>query len=404
MHKSTKVCVVGLGYIGLPTAALIASKGFSVLGLDVKPEVIEKINRGEVHIVEPDLAGLVKIVVDQGNLRASISPAAADVFLIAVPTPVDSQNGPDLKFIHQAASTIAPVLQPGNLVILESTSPIGTTEKLYADIIQKRPDLAVKIHCAYCPERVLPGKVIYELEHNDRVIGGIDAASTEKAVSFYQGFVKSQLFRSNARTAEMCKLVENAYRDSNIAFANELSMICEKADINVWDLIGLANRHPRVNILQPGPGVGGHCIAVDPWFIVSDFPQDAILIRNAREINLKKTDWVIEKIEQEIKRHESSGKKPTVAILGLSYKPDIDDLRESPSVEIYKHMCVKHQLIAVEPNIETLSGFTLMSFEESARIADIFVYLVPHKDFSGTHKKLGNKTVLDFCGLTRQTV
>ncbi|MEQ8575356.1 MAG: UDP-N-acetyl-D-mannosamine dehydrogenase, partial [Fulvivirga sp.] len=315
MNKNTKVVMMGLGYIGLPTAALIASNEISVLGVDINENIVKTVNNGEIHIVEPALDGLVRHDVERGYLKAAIKPAEADVFLIAVPTPFKGDNHePDLKFVESATRMVIPYLAEGNLFIIESTSPVGTTEKMAKLIFSERPELEGKIYIAYCPERVLPGNVIYELKNNDRAIGGIDNASTKKAVEFYQLFVTGELHQTNARTAEMTKLVENASRDVQIAFANELSMICNEADIDVWELIKLANKHPRVNILQPGTGVGGHCIAVDPWFIVSEFQEKAKIIRTAREINNYKTEWVIEKVKNRALEFElKEGRKPVIA-------------------------------------------------------------------------------------------
>lgn len=395
-----KVVMMGLGYIGLPTAALMAARGLQVHGVDVNQSVVNTINQGRIHIVEPDLDGLVHHVVNEGTLKADIAPAKANTYLIAVPTPFVGNYEPDLKYVDSATDMIAPFLEAGALVILESTSPVGTTERMADKIYATRPDLKGKIYVAYCPERVLPGNVIHELENNDRSIGGIDDESTEKAIAFYAHFVKGQLHPTNARTAEMCKLVENSYRDTNIAFANELSMICEKAGISVWELIKLANKHPRVNILVPGTGVGGHCIAVDPWFIVNDFPEDAKIIRTAREVNNYKTDWVIERVVNSALQFElDNGRKPKVACMGLAFKPDIDDLRESPAIHVVDALSEKGlELMIVEPNIETHSKYTLSTTNEGLEKADIIVFLVGHRDF----KKLAldnNKIYLDFCGV-----
>ncbi|MDN4164624.1 UDP-N-acetyl-D-mannosamine dehydrogenase [Cytophagales bacterium LB-30] len=394
--KNIKAVMVGLGYIGLPTAALMASRGIKVHGVDINQKAVDTINRGEIHIVEPDLDGLVNHVVSKGYLKADTKPAEADVYLIAVPTPFKGDHQPDISYVESAARALLPYLKEGNLVILESTSPVGTTERVKEIVDSGRPELQGKLFFAYCPERVLPGNVIYELEHNDRAIGGMDAASTEKAIAFYRHFVKGELHATNARTAEMCKLVENSYRDVNIAFANELSMICDKAGINVWELIRLANKHPRVNILQPGTGVGGHCIAVDPWFIVADFPQEAKIIRAAREINNYKTEWVIEKIKNAALQFElKEGRKPTIACLGLAFKPDIDDLRESPALEVVKRL-VSYGLdiLAVEPNINELTNIKLVNLEEAYRLADIHVFLVGHKEFKNL--TLPDSKVLSF--------
>ena len=394
-----KVVMMGLGYIGLPTAALIASRGISVLGIDVNQSVVDTINKGRIHIVEPDLDGLVKHVVERGFLKASTAVKVADVYLIAVPTPFKGNHEPDLKYVESATRMIIPNLKEGNLFIIESTSPVGTTDKIAKIIFEERPELKEKINIAYCPERVLPGKVIYELENNDRVIGGLDEKSTIAAQDFYRHFVKGELHATNARTAEMCKLVENSSRDVSIAFANELSMICDKAGINVWELINLANKHPRVNILQPGTGVGGHCIAVDPWFIVSDFKKEAVLIKNAREINKYKTNWVIEKIKSTALQFELDNKrKPTIALMGLAFKPDIDDLRESPALLVADTLLAenKFKLHLVEPNLKESTKYNLVDYKNIN--ADIVAYLVAHKEFKGFET---DAIELDFCGIKK---
>jgi len=394
-----KVVMMGLGYIGLPTAALIASRGISVLGIDVNQSVVDTINKGRIHIVEPDLDGLVKHVVERGFLKASTAVEVADVYLIAVPTPFKGNHEPDLKYVESATRMIIPNLKEGNLFIIESTSPVGTTDKMTKIIFEERPELKGKINIAYCPERVLPGKVIYELENNDRVIGGLDEKSTILAQDFYRHFVKGELHATNARTAEMCKLVENSSRDVSIAFANELSMICDKAGINVWELINLANKHPRVNILQPGTGVGGHCIAVDPWFIVSDFKKEAVLIKNAREINKYKTNWVIEKIKSTALQFELDNKrKPTIALMGLAFKPDIDDLRESPALLVADTLLDdgEFKLHLVEPNLKESTKYNLVAYKNIN--ADIVVYLVDHKQFKAFTT---NAIELDFCGVKK---
>jgi len=379
----SKVVIMGLGYIGLPTAALIAKSGIKVIGVDVNADVVETVNRGDIHIKEPDLKGLVKYVVENGNLVAKKEPEEADVFIIAVPTPFKDGYKPDLSYVIKATEMIIPYLREVNLVIIESTSPVGTTERISELIFKKRPELEGKIFIAYCPERVLPGKILYELENNDRVIGGIDEKSTEKAVEFYSRFVKGGLHRTNAKTAEMCKLVENAYRDVNIAFANEISMICDKAGIDVRELIELANKHPRVNILQPGVGVGGHCIAVDPWFIISEFEEDSRLMRTAREVNMEKMEWVIEKIEESIREfRERYNKEPVVACLGLTYKPDVDDLRESPALKVVRALISKgYNIMPVDPNVESVDGLKLNDFDFAIRKADIVNVLVGHRKF-----------------------
>ena len=396
-----KVVMMGLGYIGLPTAALIASRGIRVQGIDVNQSVVDTINEGKIHIVEPALDGLVKHVVEKGLLKANINPDNADVFLIAVPTPFKGDHVPDLKYVESATRMIIPNLKEGNLFILESTSPVGATDKMAKIIFENRPELKGKINIAYCPERVLPGNVIYELEHNDRVIGGLDEKSTYAAQNFYRHFVKGELHATNAKTAEMCKLVENSSRDVSIAFANELSMICDKAEINVWELIHLANKHPRVNILQPGTGVGGHCIAVDPWFIVSEFKKEAVIIRNAREINNYKTEWVIEKIKSTALQFElDNNRKPTIALMGLAFKPDIDDLRESPALLVADTLLSngKYNLLLVEPNLEENLKYDLSDYREINDRADIVAYLVAHKEFNVFETEV---IELDFCGVKK---
>ena len=338
MENKPSVVMMGLGYIGLPTAALIASRGLQVLGVDIYEKVVDIINEGKIHIVEPDLDGLVHHVVKKGYLKAAAIPTTAEVYLIAVPTPFKDDHVPDISYVLAATKSIIPTLEKGALVILESTSPVGTTQKMLEVILEERPELKDSIYVAYCPERVLPGNVLHELKHNDRAIGGIDEKSTQKAISFYKYFVVGELHPTNAKTAEMVKLVENASRDNQIAFANELSIICDKAGIDVWEMIALANKHPRVNILKPGTGVGGHCIAVDPWFIVSEFPEDSKVIRTAREVNNFKTEWVIEKVKNKaLQFRVNNGREAIVACMGLAFKPDIDDLRESPAYLFLKH-------------------------------------------------------------------
>ncbi len=399
-----EVVMIGLGYIGLPTAALIAQNKTMVHGVDINPTVVETINAGKIHIIEPDLDAAVANAVNKGYLKADTKPVEANVYLVVVPTPFKAKNEPDISFVESATKAIIPLLKPGDLYIIESTSPIGTTEKMMNLIYSERPELESKLYIAYCPERVLPGNVMYELVNNDRVIGGVNEASTEKAIKFYNQFIKGDLHRTNARTAEMCKLVENSSRDVQIAFANELSLICDKADINVWDLIDLANKHPRVNILQPGCGVGGHCIAVDPYFIVSDYPMESKIIGKAREINNYKSFWCAEKVQTAKLEFElSNGYKPKIAIMGLAFKPNIDDLRESPAKYIAQKVLQNsnnEEHYIVEPNIESHKVFKLTDYKKAAEKADIVVFLVAHKEFFSIKPK-ENQIVLDFCGVLK---
>lgn len=394
---------MGLGYIGLPTAAVAAKHGIEVIGVDVNPDVIDTINRGEIHIIEPDLDKVVKEVVTKGSLKASTKPEEADVFLIVVPTPFKQNHRADISYVENATKAVIPFLKEGSLYIIESTSPVMTTERM-ADLIYKtRPELKDKIYIAYCPERVLPGNVLYELEHNDRVIGGINQESSQKAVEFYKQFVKGQLHTTNARTAEMCKLTENSSRDTQIAFANELSIICDKAGINVWELIELANKHPRVNILQPGCGVGGHCIAVDPWFIVSDFPEQAQIIKRARETNDYKADWCANKVIEACNDFAAKNdREPIVACMGLAFKPDIDDLRESPAKYIASRIIseARAEVLVVEPNIKSHKTFNIINHQEAYKKADIVVWLVRHKEFIHSSYRI-IKEEFDFCGVSK---
>lgn len=415
MSSFEKVCVIGLGYIGLPTAAMFASRGVDVLGVDVNPRAVETINRGEIHIVEPELDAIVRDVVARGKLRAALQPEAADAFLIAVPTPFKGDNhDPDLSYIESAAEAIAPVLKQGDLVVLESTSPVGATEQLAAWLATRRPDLSfpqkagedADVSVAHCPERVLPGKVIQELVANDRVIGGMTRRDAELAVLLYRVFVEGECIVTNARTAEMAKLCENSFRDVNIAFANELSVICRKMEIDVWELIALANRHPRVNILSPGPGVGGHCIAVDPWFIVSGAPDEARLIRTAREVNDDKPGWVIEQVAAAIAASVAAGTpRPRVACYGLAFKADIDDLRESPAVKIVTELAARDdcQIVVIEPNVEalpsSLAGLELTTAGAARDSADIHLLLVDHREFRFSEPPSG--PVIDTRGIWR---
>jgi len=392
---------MGLGYIGLPTAAVTASKGIQVVGVDVNPAVVDTINQGKIHIVEPELDDVVKRVVKNGFLHASTKPQEGDAFFIVVPTPFKQNHRADISYVESATRMVIPFLKEGNLFVIESTSPVMTTEKMAEIIFKERPELKHKIYIAYCPERVLPGNVLYELEHNDRVIGGINPESSEKAVEFYSRFVKGKLHITNSRTAEMCKLTENSSRDAQIAFANELSMICDTAGINVWDLIKLANKHPRVNILQPGCGVGGHCIAVDPWFIVSDFPEQAHIIKRARETNDYKADWCATRVIEECQKFtKRTDREPIVACMGLAFKPNIDDLRESPAKYITSRIIseARAEVLVVEPNISNHKSFNLTNYKEAYEKADIVVWLVNHKEFALIPFNI-DKFELDFCGV-----
>ena len=401
--KKVEVVIVGLGYIGLPTAALIASNKVQVHGVDINPAVVETINKGEIHIVEPELDKAVASAVRNGYLKAATEPEVANNYIIVVPTPFKGNHEPDISFVEAATKSVIPLLKEGDLYIIESTSPIGTTEKMMNLIFSIRPELKNNIYIAYCPERVLPGNVMYELVENDRVIGGVNEASTDKAVAFYSKYVKGDLHKTNARTAEMCKLVENSSRDVQIAFANELSLICDKADINVWELIKLANKHPRVNILQPGCGVGGHCIAVDPYFIISEFPKESKIISIAREINNYKSDWCIEKIKSTALQFEiDNNRKPKIALMGLAFKPNIDDLRESPANYIVKKVLENDKngkYFIVEPNIKEYKAFKLTDYKEALAKADVIVYLVAHKEFTDLTNG-DNKIVVDFCKIS----
>ena len=399
-----KACFMGLGYIGLPTAIIAAKNGIEVAGVDVNPKVVEMTNKGKLHIVEPDLQELCAEVVASGKLKAYTSPVVSDAYFIVVPTPFKGNHEPDISFVEKATQMVLPLLKEGDLFVIESTSPVGTTAKMKSLIFRERPELEGKIYIAYCPERVLPGNIIYELVHNDRVIGGVNRESTQKAVEFYSQFVKGNLHRTNDKTAEMCKLTENSSRDVQIAFANELSLICEKAGINVWHLIELANKHPRVNILQPGCGVGGHCIAVDPYFLTSDFPVESQLIAKAREINNYKSFWCAERVVNEMLKFElANGRKPVVAIMGLAFKPNIDDLRESPAKYILSKVLENSsgaEILIVEPNIQEHPVYKLARYDEAFERADIVVYLVAHNEFKTLPKQSG-KTILDFCGILK---
>ena len=409
-----KICISGLGYIGLPTASLLATKGFEVHGVDVNPQIVRALQRGDILIHEPSLDILVKSAVNSGNLRAATEPAEADVFIISVPTPFDADQKPDLSRVYSAVESLAPYLRPGNLVIVESTIPVGTTEKVAALLAGLRPDLgiagraggsAASVCVAHCPERVLPGKILHELVENDRTVGGIDKASTDMAAEFYRTFVQGTVLTSTARTAEMVKLTENAFRDVNIAFANELSLLCGELGTDVWEVIRLANRHPRVNILRPGPGVGGHCIAVDPWFLVDSAPRTARLIRTAREVNNSKPETVLRKILD----MSAAFSKPTIACLGLSFKPDIDDLRESPALHIVERLA-EHaglSLLVCEPYRKSLPDSLAgnprvhkVELQEALERADVVAALVAHRPFCTADAAcLRGKAVLDVCGI-----
>lgn len=403
--KDKIVCVMGLGYIGLPTAALLASRGFTVKGCDIDDEVITIINKGQVHIVEPELDMFVKSAVSTGLLEAYKEPQIADIYIICVPTPFhknsDETPKPNLDFVIESAKQIASIVKNGDLIILESTSPVGTTEEIFNTIQQSIPNVD-EINVAYCPERVLPGKIMTELVENDRIVGGVSSNATKKAADFYRSFVSGKVHETDSKTAEMCKLTENSFRDINIAFANELSMLCDQENIDVWDLISLANKHPRVNILQPGSGVGGHCIAVDPWFIVSRDPSNSKLIKTAREVNNFKSQWVSNKIYKKILNYEKRfNRKPRLACFGLAFKPNIDDLRESPALEIATNLLSKKfDMVVVEPNIRNHPLFNIVSIDQAISNSDIFIVLVNHKEFiePNIKKKLISMDALDFCG------
>ncbi|WP_281211679.1 UDP-N-acetyl-D-mannosamine dehydrogenase [Pseudomonas fulva] len=419
-HSFDTISMIGLGYIGLPTATLFASRKIKVIGVDVSEHAVNTINSGKIHIVEPELDILVHAAVSEGYLRATLKPESADAFLIAVPTPFKEGHRPDLSYIESAAKAIAPVLNRGNLVILESTSPVGATEKMAAWLAEARPDLSfpqsagedADVQVAHCPERVLPGKVVHELVSNDRVIGGMTEKASEMAVALYKTFVEGECIVTNARTAEMCKLTENSYRDVNIAFANELSVISGKLGINVWELISLANRHPRVDILQPGAGVGGHCIAVDPWFIVDSVPEEARLIRTAREVNDYKPDWILTQVKAAvtdalINNPGLTTSDVNIACLGLAFKPNIDDLRESPAVQIAL-ACAELgcHVLAVEPNIAELPnklnhrGIQLTSLDAAVKKAHVICILVKHRSFIESADIIENHVaVVDAVGL-----
>ena len=396
---------MGLGYIGLPTAIIAAKHGVEIVGVDINPKVVEMTNKGKLHIIEPGMEEMLQEVVKSGALHASTTPEVSDAYFMVVPTPFKGDHEPDVSYVEAATRAVLPLLKEGDLYVIESTSPVGTTEMMAKIIFAERPELEGKIYIAYCPERVLPGNVIFELVNNDRVIGGLNPESTEKAIEFYSQFVKGTLHKTNCRTAEMCKLTENSSRDVQIAFANELSLICDKAGINVWELINLANKHPRVNILQPGCGVGGHCIAVDPYFITADFPAESKIIADAREINNYKSFWCAEKVknamlEFELKNH----KQPVVAMMGLAFKPNIDDLRESPAKWITTKVmqsCNNADILVVEPNVETHNVFKLTDYKEAYEKADIIVMLTAHDQFK-TLPYREDKVILDFCGIYKK--
>ena len=398
--------VIGLGYIGLPTAIIAARQGnVDVVGVDINSKVVEMTNQGHLHIIEPGMEEMLQEVIKSGKFHASTTPEVSDAYFMVVPTPFKGEHQPDISYVEAATRAVIPFLKEGDLYVIESTSPVGTTEIMADIIFKERPELKGKLYIAYCPERVLPGNVIYELVHNDRVIGGIDEASTKKAIEFYSQFVKGTLHPTNARTAEMCKLTENSSRDVQIAFANELSLICDKAGINVWELINLANKHPRVNILQPGCGVGGHCIAVDPYFITAQFPEEAKMIAEARSVNNYKALWCVEKVKNAILEFEvKNHKKPIVAMMGLAFKPNIDDLRESPAKQIASDIYDQFkdcEVLVVEPNIASHDKFKLTPYDEAYAKADIVAFLTAHTPFKEL-KWDDNKVILDFCGIFRR--
>ena len=396
---------MGLGYIGLPTAIISAKHGVDVVGVDINPRVVNVTNQGKLHIIEPGMEEMLQEVLEAGKFKAYIEPLLSDAYFIVVPTPFKGDHEPDISYVEAATRMVVPLLKDGDLYVIESTSPIGTTEKMTELIFSLRPELRDKVYIAYCPERVLPGNVIYELVHNDRVIGGINPESTNKAIEFYSQFVKGDLHKTNCRTAEMCKLTENSSRDVQIAFANELSLICDKAGINVWELIELANKHPRVNILQPGCGVGGHCIAVDPYFITAVYPTESKLIAAARGINNYKSLWCAEKVKTTILEFELQNRRePVVAMMGLAFKPNIDDLRESPSKNIVSRViqiCNNADILIVEPNVKEHSQFKLTDYRDAYDKADIVVMLTAHDQFKSLPYD-ESKVILDFCGVYRK--
>ena len=400
-----KACFMGLGYIGLPTAIIAAKNGVQVVGVDINPKVVEMTNQGKLHIIEPGMEQMLQEVVKMGSLKAATVPEVSDAYFMVVPTPFKGNHEPDISYVESATRAVLPLLKEGDLYVIESTSPVGTTDKMKDLIFSVRPELIDKIYIAYCPERVLPGNVIYELVHNDRVIGGINDESTDKAIAFYNQFVKGTLHSTNSKTAEMCKLTGNSSRDVQIAFANELSLICDKAGINVWELICLANKHPRVNILQPGCGVGGHCIAVDPYFITAEFPMESKIIGQAREINNYKSFWCAEKVQSEMLKFELEHHyKPCVAMMGLAFKPNIDDLRESPAKYIVTKVmqsCNNANILVVEPNVEEHNVFKLTDYRDAYEKADIIVFLTAHEPFKALEYR-EDKVILDFCGIFKE--
>ena len=396
---------MGLGYIGLPTAIIAAKHGVDVVGVDINPKVVEMTNQGKLHIIEPGMEEMLQEVIAAGKFKAYTTPQESDAYFMVVPTPFKGDHEPDVSYVEAATRAVLPLLKEGDLYVIESTSPIGTTEMMANIIFTERPELEGKIFIAYCPERVLPGNVIYELVHNDRVIGGLTPVSTDKAIAFYSQFVKGELHKTNSRTAEMCKLTENSSRDVQIAFANELSLICDKAGINVWELINLANKHPRVNILQPGCGVGGHCIAVDPYFITADYPAESKIIATARNINNYKSLWCAEKVKSTILEFElKNGRKPVVAMMGLAFKPNIDDLRESPAMTIVgkvMQICNNSDILIVEPNVAEHKQYKLTPYDKAYEQADIAVMLTAHDQFK-TLPWDDSKIILDFCGIYKK--
>ena len=399
MNGKKSISVIGLGYIGLPTAALLASKGYTVKGIDIDDYVVEKINKGKIHIVEPDLDAYVRSAVAKGNLKAYSKVQAGDIYIICVPTPFHTDSvppEPNVDFVREAVKNISPHVKAGDIVILESTSPVGTTEMIKDVLFNNGVDIT-SIFIAYCPERVLPGRVMVELVDNARVIGGINSQSTEIVSAFYKTFVSGRILETEAKTAEMCKLTENSFRDVNIAFANELSVLCDKNGVDVWELIKLANHHPRVNILNPGTGVGGHCIAVDPWFIVSQDYENSQIIRIAREINDSKPEWVVNKIK--LAAEAKNTKK--IACLGLAFKPNIDDLRESPAVQVVELLIEQgYEVYCVEPNINFHRKYNLIDIEKAIAEFDVIAILVKHEEFKSDTAiiELESKGSLDFCG------